>query len=172
MKAITILQPWASLIACGAKHYETRSWKTNYRGPIAIHAGLKKPPEQGDIPFEVFNAITSELARYYGAWRNDWHLGGTINFPDGTENGIDIPLGFVIATADLVDCLEVVGHQSLTGAAILENGKLILGNELCFGDYSNGRYAWQLENVEMLKEPIPAKGQQGLWNFNYDDTQK
>lgn len=37
MKAITILQPWASLIACAAKQIETRSWVTQYRGPIAIH---------------------------------------------------------------------------------------------------------------------------------------
>jgi hypothetical protein len=39
MKAITILQPWASLIACGAKQIETRRWATSYRGPIAIHTG-------------------------------------------------------------------------------------------------------------------------------------
>ncbi len=41
MKAITIWQPWASLIACGAKKFETRSWATNYRGPIAIHVAKK-----------------------------------------------------------------------------------------------------------------------------------
>jgi hypothetical protein len=39
MKAITILQPWASLVAIGAKKIETRSWATKYRGPLAIHAG-------------------------------------------------------------------------------------------------------------------------------------
>ncbi|HHX17064.1 MAG TPA: ASCH domain-containing protein [Mollicutes bacterium] len=39
MKVITIKQPWASLIAYGYKRYEFRSWKTNYRGPIYIHAG-------------------------------------------------------------------------------------------------------------------------------------
>lgn len=39
MKAITILQPWAALIACGAKKIETRSWYTDHRGQIAIHAG-------------------------------------------------------------------------------------------------------------------------------------
>ena len=40
MKAITISQPWARLIASGEKFVENRSWSTNYRGPIAIHAGL------------------------------------------------------------------------------------------------------------------------------------
>ncbi|MBE6157401.1 MAG: ASCH domain-containing protein [Firmicutes bacterium] len=40
MKALTIKQPWASLIVDGYKKYEFRSWKTNYRGKILIHAGL------------------------------------------------------------------------------------------------------------------------------------
>jgi len=39
MKAITILQPYASLIASGAKWVENRTWQTRYRGPLAIHAG-------------------------------------------------------------------------------------------------------------------------------------
>lgn len=39
MKAITIREPWASLIINGYKKYEFRSWKTNYRGKILIHAG-------------------------------------------------------------------------------------------------------------------------------------
>ena len=42
MKAITIWEPYASAIAKGIKKFETRSWKTNYRGTIAIHASLKK----------------------------------------------------------------------------------------------------------------------------------
>ena len=40
MKAITIKQPWASLIINGYKKYEFRTWKTNYRGKVLIHAGL------------------------------------------------------------------------------------------------------------------------------------
>ena len=40
MKVLTIKQPWASLIVNGYKDYEFRSWKTNYRGKILIHAGL------------------------------------------------------------------------------------------------------------------------------------
>lgn len=40
MKALTIWQPWASLIAWGEKLYETRPFATQYRGPLAIHAGL------------------------------------------------------------------------------------------------------------------------------------
>lgn len=39
MKVITIKQPFASLIAAGIKEYEFRTWKTNYRGEVLIHAG-------------------------------------------------------------------------------------------------------------------------------------
>lgn len=39
MKAITIKQPWATLIAEGYKEYEFRTWRTKYRGDILIHAG-------------------------------------------------------------------------------------------------------------------------------------
>lgn len=45
MKAITVWQPWASLLVSGRKRYETRSWATSYRGPIAIHAA-KRPVRQ------------------------------------------------------------------------------------------------------------------------------
>jgi len=39
MKAITIKQPFASMIAAGIKEYEFRTWKTKYRGALLIHAG-------------------------------------------------------------------------------------------------------------------------------------
>lgn len=39
MRVLTIKQPWASLIINSYKKYEFRSWKTNYRGKILIHAG-------------------------------------------------------------------------------------------------------------------------------------
>ena len=38
-------------------------------------------------------------------------------------------------------------------------------DELALGDYTPGRYAWKLANVQKLPEPIPAKGRQGLWNW-------
>ena len=42
MKALTLWQPWATLVAIGAKRIETRSWSTTYRGPLAIHAARSK----------------------------------------------------------------------------------------------------------------------------------
>lgn len=45
MKAITIKQPFASLIAAGLKEYEFRTWKTAYRGELLIHAGKRVDKE-------------------------------------------------------------------------------------------------------------------------------
>ena len=39
MKALTIKQPWATLIMQKDKRFEFRSWKTNYRGDVLVHAG-------------------------------------------------------------------------------------------------------------------------------------
>lgn len=51
MKAITIKQPWASLIALGIKDIENRTWKTNYRGRVLIHSSAKPDVE----PYRLFN---------------------------------------------------------------------------------------------------------------------
>lgn len=40
IKALSLLQPWASLAVMGVKKIETRSWTTNYRGTLLIHASL------------------------------------------------------------------------------------------------------------------------------------
>lgn len=40
MKALSIRQPWAWLIAAGYKDIENRSWNTKYRGKFLIHASL------------------------------------------------------------------------------------------------------------------------------------
>lgn len=54
MKAITIKQPWATLIAKGYKEYEFRTWKTNYRGDILIHAG-KSTDKEAMERFKKYN---------------------------------------------------------------------------------------------------------------------
>jgi hypothetical protein len=47
MKALTLTQPSATLVAPGAKRIETRSWPTSYRGPLAIHAAAGLGPIGG-----------------------------------------------------------------------------------------------------------------------------
>jgi len=144
MKAITIHQPWASLIAIGAKRFETRGWKTNYRGPIAIHAGKKIHKEA----FEQFHLTL-------------WSYG--IFLPT------DLPTGAVVATANLQECFKVL-RDVLGGVVNLESETRrthfnTLDKEYELGWYDDGRFAWQMSDVRRPPEPIPAKGQQGLWNW-------
>ena len=54
MKALSIRQPWASLIACAEKTIELRAWTTRYRGPLLICASAN---EQSDGPKGVAVAI-------------------------------------------------------------------------------------------------------------------
>ncbi|WP_320939058.1 hypothetical protein [Lysinibacillus capsici] len=52
----------------------------------------------------------------------------------------------------------------------MEFGKKLEGDELYFGDFMDGRYAWELKTMKVLLEPVPAKGQLSLWNW--DDGSK
>jgi activating signal cointegrator 1 len=61
MKALTIKQPWAELIASGDKRVENRNWRTHYRGDIAVHAGIDRTLcrdlDQGYIDYMDFGAV-------------------------------------------------------------------------------------------------------------------
>ena len=71
----------------------------------------------------------------------------------------DLNYGHIICSCDLVDCIEMTDDFI---NSIRKNKK----NEYITGIYSNGRYAWIFENIEILKNPIKAKGHLGICNFN------
>jgi hypothetical protein len=160
MKAITIHQPWAGLIAIGAKRFETRGWKTNYRGPIAIHAGKKNPHDTiNTLPYEAQISLYDAFYNYF-------------DIPAGALNRMTT--GSIVATANLVGCHMIYKtidhgiHISGRGDDVYDAESVIHIDrpELHFGFYEEGRYAWELDDVKMLTEPIPVKGQQGLWNWS------
>jgi hypothetical protein len=133
MKAITIWQPWAQLVAIGAKEYETRTFAPKYRGPVAIHAGKRKQWGGMVIPYEPFRTPLRDA--------------GIVTYET-------LPLGCVVAVGELT--------------AIYATRELFLKlskQERDFGDFTPGRYAWRIQNMRMLEEPIPVKGQQGLWEW-------
>ena len=136
MKAITLHQPWATLIAIGEKRYETRSWPTNYRGLIAIHAGKSIPP-------------------YARALLDDSHFFAILR-RRGVEDLDRLPRGAVVAIARLVNCYRIPNRP----LAISETERML-------GDWSPGRYAWSLMDIQAI-EPVPIAGSQGLWEWNTD----
>jgi hypothetical protein len=127
MKALTLTQPWASLVALGHKRIETRSWQP-FRSSfswIAIHAAKGYPLSAREF------ALTE-------------HLVGRL--PKR------IPLSAIVAVARLTKCDRTENVEQTVSAL-----------ERHLGDFSRGRWAWFLEDVRSLPEPIPCRGALGLW---------
>jgi hypothetical protein len=152
MKAISITQPWATLIAQGAKRIETRSWKTSYRGPLAIHASK-------GLPGWVADVVRSN-PQFAAAL-------GNLFEPRGRVLG-DLPRGCIIATCQLFS-VEPIGANAVGWDWISARRRRysypITDAERAFGDYTPGRYAWLLADVQPLDAPVPAKGALGLWEW-------
>lgn len=137
MKAITLYQPYASLVACGAKTVETRSWHTWYTGPLAIHAAQTES--------YLF------LATAPGRFRDALIAAGV--------DADNLPTGAVLATCNLRACVQIVNQSIVDVLAVSDD-------ELHFGDWTLDRYAWVLSNVQVLMKPIPAQGRQRIWDWD------
>lgn len=141
MKAISVLNPWAVLLAIGAKRFETRSWETDYRGPIAIHASKKFTGVQHEICFsEPFATVL--MRELFG------------NEPLGAFMMHRIQCGAVLATGELTCCLPT---ESIAAG--------LSDQERAFGDFTPGRFAWGIERVKLLKKPVVCAGRLGLWEW-------
>jgi len=141
MKSLTIMEPYASAIAFGMKEYETRPRKTNHRGLLAIHAG--KTFSKTGIPNVSWgNHIRVPLTRRYsGVSENDFHK------------------GVILAVVELTDCILM--DQSLIDS--------MSDQERSLGHWEPNRYAYKLENVQILKNPVEARGKQGFWEWEPTD---
>ena len=152
MKVLSIIQPWATLIALGEKRIETRSWATKHRGPLLIHSSKR------------IEKFICDREPFYSTLHSH-----------GIDEFAKLSTGMIIARCNLVGCYKircvrpVKRDGRIIQTAFLEAGNRLIevnGNELDFGDYTPERYAWILEDVEIISEPIPAKGQLNLWNFS------
>ena len=148
MKALTLYQPWATLVAFGAKRNETRSWSTVYRGPLAIYAGKNVEYIRGRSKYYICDEHSFDtVLRKAGYFSEDTPFPGKL------------PLGCIVATCELVGC-QLIEKSDLP---------LLSSQEIAFGLYTIGRYMWFLHNVKMLPEPIPAKGAMGLWEWKNNE---
>lgn len=129
-----MFDPWATLVVLGQKVYETRSWSTSYRGPLAIHVRKSFTGEMADLCHtEPFRSALIEL--------EDWPQ-----------------LGCIIGTVELEGCWLL---DEYTGPEFLPE---VSDKERAFGDWSPGRWIWPLSNPRRLAMPIPYRGHQSLWN--------
>lgn len=146
MKALSLIQPWATLVTIRAKRMETRSWSTSYRGRIAVHASKGFPIDCREL---------------CGEWPFDEAL---------TRAGINawprLPRGAIIATCELIACVPTRGIEQRRGE--LWTRYPFSDRERAFGDFTPGRWAWLLADVQALAEPIPCRGALGLWDVPVD----
>ena len=150
MKAISLWQPWASLVAVAAKQIETRSWATQYRGPLVIHAALKWDARIREIAAEPRMRNLLAIDRW------------AIEYP------YRLTRGAAVALVDLVDVADI-RSDCMIGQTDWKTYPLPTGNELLFGNYTPGRYAWLFQNIRKLKTPVLLKGRQQLWTLKPEE---
>ena len=141
MKCISLWQPWATLMVVGAKCNETRSWRTNYRGPLGIHAAKYFPRENQELCYEEPFQSALDKAGFFTPFV--------------------LPLGALIGQVEIVDCVPTLwcNMEMLDRAPWL----IVTETELSFGDYSPGRFAWVTSLPVQFALPIPYKGHQGFF---------
>jgi hypothetical protein len=168
IRVLSLLQPWASLLVFGEKMIETRSWKTSYRGPVAIHASLSEkyltreimdkdplfdilyPPELVEVTHEMYEQNPNHYNEIYRAsfeGRIDPYLRGPLV---GWDFKWVFVLSALIGIGKLVDCVPT----SQIKAELSDK-------EISLGDYSEGRWAWKFEGMRPIR-PIGMKGALGL----------
>jgi hypothetical protein len=158
MKVISLLQPWATLIVIGAKKIETRSWARDYRGPLLIHASLDNSNKYKELmktePF--FSVLKAAGFKFTG-------------FSGSRKQTDTLPRGAIIGSVNLVKTFST--DRSLFANALKTGGKIweLNEQEIAFGDYTEGRFGWLLSDPVQFAQPIPAKGQLGLWDFDMPD---
>lgn len=105
MMALSILQPWAWMIAAGHKDVENRSWYASYRGPFLIHAGLRWDEELEDDLLD----LEEELPEL------DW------------EN-VRLHRGGIIGMAEIVDCVTHSNSRWFNGPRgfVVQNARLVV----------------------------------------------
>ena len=169
MKALTIWQPWASLIVSGAKPYEFRGWcpPQSYIGKrLAIHAGARpmRIAEINDLltglrdkGSGLIDAVAGPILHRAKAELQRRRANSTeaeralfeevcLQFP------VSLPLASVIGTATLGEPTKnpIVGGHHL----VADSDRT---------DHLN--WGWPMLDIERFDVPVPARGAQGLWNW-------
>ena len=152
MKALTICQPWASLIMAGAKPFEFRGWRaprSMIGQRIVIHAAKRRPD-----------------------WHECRHL--LLALQEGGEIAAETCLHPAIALPILCGCVDELPRSAGLGTAII--GEPRLGTRIAeeFGmprvnDSDRDQHAnwgWPMLDVEVWPEPIPMRGAQGFWHWH------
>lgn len=152
VRALTVRQPWAWAITCGAKTVENRTWSTRYRGPLVIHAGAR-------IDLLGF---TDPLI-----WRT------------AEEQTLAAGLTFPTAQGRVKRLLSAAGHVTGAFTATTTLADVHPDDGQCCTPWAQrshliGRpvFHWVLADTRPLPVPLAARGYQGLWTPHLHDLTK
>ena len=153
MKAISIKQPWASLIVNGIKDIENRTWATKYRGKVLIHASgtwFKYPENDRTLGNLFTDAQWDKIRENY-----DKNLYSILE----PKAIIDrLPTSAIIGEVEIIDC--VINHESIWAE------KNIIFQEEEKNDEKYQIFNWVLANPIFYEKPITnIKGKLSFWEF-------
>jgi hypothetical protein len=166
-RGLTVWQPWASLLGTPirttakgrlvfAKKYETRSWATDYRGPIAIHAAaltarecLRKIPDYKTLR-EICTALIPILYRGQAPKGFTWQDVAA----DLEHELAGLPRRAIICVGELKACHLITEELIARMPA----------RELALGNWTPGGYAWEIVKRRPCP-PVTINGAQGLWRW-------
>jgi hypothetical protein len=138
-KCITVKQPWASLIVHGIKDIENRTWKTNFRGRVLIHAGVTHSKRED-----------RELLYFLNQWQRNEAYKKLELFYDKR-----MPYGTIIGSVEIVDC--VINHPSIWAEKTEYKHGIAQHKPI---------WNWVLKNPILFDKPIPCKGALSFWEYN------
>jgi hypothetical protein len=158
-RCLSIRQPWASLIVSGVKPIENRTWPTDYRGVIAIHASGSKAYLRANL-----EALTRDGILPAG---NDTNMAA-------------FHFGAIVGVAEIADCLDYYDdgddwdrrrlRSAARAAGIVTSGAggKRKGHAVSRVTYfANGPLCWLLRNAVEFAEPItPVLGKLNLWRLS------
>lgn len=134
MKALPLWQPWASLVALGAKRVETRGYPP---ARLGLHTGQR-------------------IAIHATKTQHELRFCDQPFFRDHVPDPEALPLGAIICTCTLTRASQITAETAAELARINPQ-------EHAFGDYTPGRWAWVLADAERIA-PVPFKGSQGTFD--------
>jgi hypothetical protein len=149
IRGLTVMEPWAMLLAIDEKTIETRSRSLGeYRGLVAIHASKRFPM--------VYRRL---------CWSEPFR---SALIDAGIDHRDDaLPLGQILAVATLHIVMRT--EDILNVFASAAPGSLTFARrdrELAFGNYESNRVGLFVKDLVRLKRPVSAKGALGLWTFD------
>ena len=177
MRAISLWQPWASLIACGAKPFETRHWvppRELIGQRIAIHAAKKCGPENRGFAEDIMYGQHED-----GGFDLAERLSATMEgIPDdlmGSFGMALMPVGCLVCTAILDAAFQLGEKAEGTARPAASVVRRLVSRQMpeCFtvryddfGDYAAGRWAWLLRDVKVIRPTVGTIGHQGFFDVS------